>query len=127
VLAATLWFALARGHLVDVFVVMGVAGFGVGCVFAAVPGFIVRAVPAHETGSAMSFNQVLRTVGFSAGSALSGVVLAAATPAGRALPKAGGYQVAAWLGVAVLAVTIAVSLGLGAGEGAGEPAEAAAR
>ncbi|MFL6072663.1 MAG: MFS transporter [Mycobacteriales bacterium] len=125
VLLATLEFAVARGRLVDVFVVMGVAGFGVGCVFAAVPAFIVRAVPASETGSAMSFNQVLRTVGFSAGSALSGVVLATATPAGRVLPKASGYQVAAWVGIAMLAVTIAVGLALGTGREPRVPARPA--
>ena len=45
---------------------MAVAGLGVGTVFAALPGLIVSAVPAGETGSAMSLNQVLRYVGFAA-------------------------------------------------------------
>ncbi|HEX4703984.1 MAG TPA: MFS transporter [Pseudonocardiaceae bacterium] len=106
VLVATVGFAVARAQLWQVFVVMAVAGFGVGCVFAAVPGFIVRSVPVAETGSAMSFNQVLRTVGFSAGSALTGVVLAAYTPAGHVLPTGDGYGTAALFGIAVLAVTI---------------------
>jgi hypothetical protein len=66
-------------------------------------------VPATETGSAISFNQVLRTIGFSAGSALCGVVLAAYTPAGHGLPTGDGYRTAALFGVAVLTVTIVVS------------------
>jgi MFS family permease len=109
VLVATLGFVLARGALWQVFVVMAVAGFGVGCVFAAMPGFVIRSVPPAETGSAMSFNQVLRTVGFSAGSALSGMVLAAYTPEGHVLPTDDGYRMAALLGMAVLAATITAS------------------
>ena len=44
---------------------VAVAGLGVGCTFAALPGLIVAAVPPAETGSAMSFSQVLRYVGYS--------------------------------------------------------------
>jgi MFS family permease len=106
VLVATVGFVVARSALWQVFVVMAVAGFGVGGVFAAVPGFIVRSVPATETGSAMSFNQVLRTVGFAAGSALTGVVLAAYTPTGHGVPTGDGYRTAGLVGIAVLAVTI---------------------
>jgi MFS family permease len=109
VLLATVAFLVARSQLWQVFLIMAVAGFGVGGVFAAVPGPIVRSVPATETGSAISFNQVLRTIGFSAGSALCGVVLAAYTPAGHGLPTGDGYRTAALFGVAVLTVTIVVS------------------
>ena len=38
------------------------SGIGVGMLFAALPGLIVGAVPATETGSAMSLNQVLRYI-----------------------------------------------------------------
>jgi predicted MFS family arabinose efflux permease len=107
--AATLMFVLARGQLWEVFVVMAVAGLGVGCTFAALPGLIVRSVPPEETGSAMSFNQVLRYVGYAVGSALSATILAAHTPAGRALPLAGGYDAVAALGCGVLAVAAVVS------------------
>ncbi|HEY0807650.1 MAG TPA: MFS transporter [Pseudonocardiaceae bacterium] len=106
VLIATVGFVVARSALWQVFVVMAVAGFGVGGVFAAVPGLIVRSVPATETGSAMSFNQVFRTVGFAAGSALCGVVLAAYTPSGHGLPTGDGYRTAGLVGIAVLGVTI---------------------
>ncbi len=110
VLLASLGFAVARGHLWEVFFVMGVAGYGVGSVFATVPTLIVRAVPAAVTSSAISFNQVLRTIGFAAGSALAGLVLQAATPAGQALPADSGYTVAALLGAGVLLITIIVTV-----------------
>ena len=60
----------------------------------------------------MSFNQVVRSVGFAVGSALSAFILSAYTPHGRAFPEAGGYGTAAWAGVAVMAVTLTVIGGL---------------
>ncbi|MGW0767603.1 MFS transporter [Streptomyces sp. NPDC002676] len=105
-LAAVASFALAHDQLWELFGVMGVAGFGVGLLFAVLPGMITTCVPAHETGSAMSFNQVLRYVGFSTGSVLSATVLQAHTAAGHRLPEIGGYHEAALLSCAVWAVTI---------------------
>jgi predicted MFS family arabinose efflux permease len=70
----------------------------VGTTFAALPGLIVAAVPASETGSAMSLNQVMRYIGFAVGSALSATVLEAATPAGAAFPGTGGYGAIALVG-----------------------------
>jgi hypothetical protein len=74
------------------------------------PGLIVGAVPAHETGSAISFNQVLRYVGYSTGSALSGAVLQAHTPAGHTLPTGDAYGAAALIGCAVWAVVGAATI-----------------
>jgi MFS family permease len=109
-LAALATFALARTQLWQVLVAMLLAGLGVGCTFAALPGLVVRGVPASETGSAMSFNQVLRYVGFSTGSAASAAILAAATPGGRVLPDADGYTTAALLGCGTWALTGVLSL-----------------
>lgn len=103
-------FLVARGSLWELFVVMGIAGLGVGCTFAVMPGLIVSAVPAHETGSAISFNQVLRTIGYTTGSVLSAVVLEAHTAPGRLLPDNSGYQAAAWLGCAIWVVTGALAI-----------------
>ena len=100
-------FALERGELWELFVVMGVAGLGVGGVFSGLPALIVTAVPPGETGSAMSLNQVLRYVGFSLGSALTATLLEAATPAGSRYPAPGGYTTAACVGGA-FALTTAV-------------------
>ena len=102
--AGQLLFALLRDDLWQLFLAMAVVGLGVGTMFAALPGLIVGAVPKHETGSAMSLNQVMRYVGFSLGSALSATVLEAATPEGAAFPPGGGYTTVAWLGVGACVV-----------------------
>lgn len=109
-LASLLMFLLARDNLWEGLVVMGIAGFGVGCVFASNPLQIVRGVPAQETGSAMSFYQILRSVGFSAGSALSATVLAIYIPTGQALPTAIGYSAATLVGIAVLLAALVLSV-----------------
>ncbi|WP_406274600.1 MFS transporter [Actinacidiphila glaucinigra] len=108
-LAAVLAFALVRGQLWELFAIMAVAGFGIGWIFAVMPGMIVGSVPAHETGSAMSFNQVLRYVGYSTGSVLSATVLQAHTTAGSVLPTGDGYRTAALLACGVWVVMILVT------------------
>ena len=60
-------------------ILIGMLGFGIGMgtAYAAMPSLITRSVADTALGSAVSFNQVLRTVGGAFGSALSGAVLAA--------------------------------------------------
>ena len=108
-IGANLLFAFERDHLWEVGIVMAVAGLGIGCTFAALPGLIVASVPAHETGSAMSFNQVLRYIGYSTGSALSATVLEAHTPAGSLLPTDDGYTIVALVAVGVLVIAAVLS------------------
>ena len=123
-------FALVRSDLWQLFLVMAVAGLGVGASFAAFPALVVSAVPPSETGSAMSLNQVLRYVGFALGSALTATVLAAATPSGAAAPAAVGYTTLGVVGVAVCATTAVVAwlaLGLGRRSSPHRPPDAAAR
>ncbi|MEV1171732.1 MFS transporter [Nonomuraea sp. NPDC049784] len=110
VLAALVVFALARGQLWLAFAVMGLLGLGVGVFSAAMPVAILAATPPEETSSAMSFNQVVRSVGFSIGSALGGLVLAAHTGTGATFPTEAGYTTAAWAGAAAMAVTVLISL-----------------
>jgi predicted MFS family arabinose efflux permease len=105
VLVACVLFATTRGHLAELVAAMGILGFGVGAFSAAMPAVILAVTPAGETSSAMAFNQVVRSVGFSLGSAIGGLVLAAHTPAGQLFPTDNGYTMAAWLGVTALAVT----------------------
>ena len=105
---ALLLFAYGRGGgVLMLWVVMGFAGIGVGCIFSVMPQLIVSAVPAAETGSAISFNQVSRLIGYAAGSALSAIVLESATPSGKSLPTDSGYTTAGLVG-AVLWVVCAV-------------------
>jgi MFS family permease len=107
-LAAMASFAFAHSNVWELVVTMTLAGFGVGAIFAVMPSFIMRVTPLHETGSAMSFNQVLRYVGFSTGSALSSAVLEAHTTS--VYPSDRGYTVAALIGCALWVLTIAVML-----------------
>ena len=112
VLGAFALFAVARSNLAELFVAMGVLGFGVGSFSAAMPGVILAVTPQRETSSAMSFNQVVRSVGFSLGSAIGGLVLAAGTDTGHLFPTDGAYSTAALVGIAAMALTALTSLAL---------------
>nr|WP_233290444.1 MFS transporter [Kitasatospora sp. MBT66] len=105
-------FATARSDLAELLTAMGVLGFGVGCFSAAVPGVILAVTPRSETSSAMSFNYVVRSVGYSLGSAVGGLVLAVGTATGRLFPDDDAYTTAALVGVAAMAITTAVALAL---------------
>jgi MFS family permease len=106
---AMVLFGVARGSLVVLAADMAVAGLGVGTSFSGLPATLVPAVPASETGSAMSLNQVLRYVGFSLGSATTATVLEAATPAGSTQPAGGGYTVIAGIGLAACLVMAVIT------------------
>jgi MFS family permease len=105
VAAGCAYFALFHGSLWQAFVMMGILGVGLGVTFAAIPGLIVQAVPARETGSAMGFYQVVRFAGFSAGSALTTTILAAHLT-GTGQPTIGGYTTVLW-GAAGLSIVSA--------------------
>lgn len=123
VLAALAIFAMDRGQLWLSFLVMGLLGLGVGLFSAAMPGAILAVTPAEETASAMSFNQVVRSVGFSIGSALGGLTLAAHTAPGATFPADAGYTGAAWLGAAGMGLTLLVALRLRRGGPGGRAAQ----
>ena len=112
VLGAFALFATTRSNLAELFVAMGVLGFGVGSFSAAMPGVILAVTPQEETSSAMSFNYVVRSVGYSLGSAIGGLVLAAGTDTGRLFPNDGAYTTAALIGIAAIAITTMTSLAL---------------
>jgi predicted MFS family arabinose efflux permease len=107
--AALLLFATSRSHLWEIFLVMGIVGLAIGSSFAVVPRMIVSAVPAAETGSALALNQVLRTVGYSIGSALSAAVLTAHTYAPSLLPTNRGYTVGAIIAMLMCVITAIIS------------------
>ena len=65
---------------------------------------LTRAVPGEEAGSATGFYQVVRSIGFSLGSALVASILAAHELAGSGLPDEQGYVVAAWIGTGACAL-----------------------
>ena len=84
-------------------------GFGVGCVYAVNPLQITGGVPAAETGSAISFYQLVRTVAYSLGSTLSATVLVLYLPRGRVFPDDAGYSAAAVVCAAMLVAALAAS------------------
>lgn len=107
---ANLVFLLFPASVGMVLVMMVVAGLGSGLTFNSIPWLMLRFVPAAETGSAMSFNMVMRFLGFSLGSALSLAALQGfADDEGH--PSRLGYRMgAAWgVGISLLA---AVACGL---------------
>jgi MFS family permease len=112
IVAAGVFFALVHGALWQACVMMALLGIGFGFTFAAIPGLITRSVPPSEVGSAMGFYQVVRSIGFSAGSALVASILASHAVAGSPFPAVGGYTTALWVGagVAVFATVVAVAL-----------------
>ena len=112
VLCGFVLFAAARSDLAEVLVAMAILGSGVGSFSAAMPGVILAVTPAGETSSAMSFNQVVRSVGFSFGSAVGGLVLAAGTDTGHLFPTNGSYTTAALVGIAAMGLTAVTSLAL---------------
>ncbi|MGY5050766.1 MFS transporter [Streptomyces sp. 900105755] len=109
-LSSLVMFGLARTDLWELLVVMGLNGLGVGCVFALLPNLVVTAVPAGDVGSAIGFNQVLRYVGFTTGSALSAVALESHTTAGAALPDPSGYGAAAVWGMVICAAAAVTAI-----------------
>lgn len=107
--AAFVVFWATRTQLWQLFLVMAIAGLGVGAAFAAFPAQLFAAVPVKETGSAMSLNQVLRYIGFAVGSALAATILAAATTSSSASPGRSGYATIAVVGLVVCLLTAVVT------------------
>jgi MFS family permease len=104
-LAAMLLFTADRSGTWILALAMAIAGIGIGLIFSVTPELIVSAVPPGETGSAMSFNQISRYVGYTIGSALSATILQANTSPGAAFPAAWGYTLAGAIGCVLWVVT----------------------
>ncbi len=104
-------FAAARSDPAEPFVAMGVLGLGVAAL-----GRDARRHPGRhprsETSSAMSFNYVVRSVGYCLGSAIGGLILAAGTGPGHLFPDDSAYTTAALVGIGAMVVTTLTSLAL---------------
>ena len=116
------YFVFNHGSLWQAFVTLGIVGLGIGFTFAAMPGFIIRAVPPSDTGSATGFYQVLRNIGLSIGSAFGAAVLLAHTSPGATYPSFDGFRtvllISAGLGLltAVLSFVLPGSAGPAIGD-----------
>src|ERR1700730_13836680 len=89
---------------------MALNGFGVGSVYAVNPLQITGGVPAAETGSAISFYQLVRTVAYAIASALSATLLVLSTPAGQPLPANAGYSAPALVSPVILVAALLASI-----------------
>nr|WP_296766895.1 MFS transporter [Rhodococcus sp. (in: high G+C Gram-positive bacteria)] len=110
--ACVLFATLREVNVVWPIAAMSVLGFGVGGFSAVMPQAILAVTPPDDTAAAMSVNQVVRSVGFSIGSAVSGLILAAHTTTDAFAPTGIGYSVAAWIAAALAVVTIGLSAGV---------------
>ena len=110
VIVAALLFALFPDSLLAVLLSMSVLGFGVGGVSAVMPRLVLNGVPKLETASVLSINQIVRSIGFSIGSALAGLLLAAATDSAELHPAQSGYATAAYSVVPFVLLSIAVAV-----------------
>ncbi|MET0829409.1 MAG: MFS transporter [Microbacterium sp.] len=109
VVACSLVFlTLAHDQLWEVLAGMLLFGIGVGGSFFAMPVLISRSVAEAELGSAVSFNQVLRTAGGSIGSAVAGALLITSPTGVTGYPDDVGIAFAAGtaIGVGVLLLLI---------------------
>lgn len=104
---ATALYAVAHDSLWVVALVMAVSGFGSGFTFAAMPGLVLRATPLTENGSALSFNVLLRFLGFAAGSSLATSVLA--LTAGH-MSYATAFTTTVWINAGLWLTTALISL-----------------
>jgi MFS family permease len=75
-LASTVVLALAHDHLWQLLLVMALGGVGSGFTFSSLAVLMMPHLPQAEVGSAVAFNQVLRYLGFTIGSALSVALMA---------------------------------------------------
>jgi MFS family permease len=107
---ATALFAVAHESIWVVATVMGLAGIGSGFTFAVMPALVLRSTPVEETGSAMSFNVLLRFLGFAAGSTLATSVLALLETSRPSSSEA--FTLTVWVNVALWLTTAVVSLAL---------------
>ncbi|GAA1758451.1 MFS transporter [Nocardioides hankookensis] len=76
-LVSTVVLALWHEHLWQLLLAMALGGVGSGFTFSSLAVLMVPHLPQAETGSAMAFNQVLRYLGFTIGSATSVALMAA--------------------------------------------------
>lgn len=112
--AASVLLWLDHNDIWSLAVGMFLFGAGIGSGYAAMPALIARSVAVYQLGSAVSFNQVLRTVGGAFGAALSAAVLAAhpSDPGlGSAYSTDEGITMAFFVSVlCCLAVTVALGV-----------------
>ncbi|RSN56938.1 MFS transporter [Amycolatopsis sp. WAC 04182] len=106
--ASAVLFAVGSQSFVFVLAAIALLGFAVGGIFAVMPKLVLVGVPQGETASVLSINQIARSIGMAVGSALAGLLLAAATPDGALLPTRNGYLTTALWALPLLVVSAVI-------------------
>jgi MFS family permease len=103
---------LMLGRVWQIVVAGALVSAGVAIAYAAMPTLVMNSVPPSETGAANGFNTLMRAVGTSACSAVTGVLLAHLTQdaGGVAVPSLTGFRVTLALGAAAAAAAALVAL-----------------
>ncbi|WAH97417.1 MFS transporter [Arthrobacter sp. MMS18-M83] len=106
--------ALMMGTVWGLLVATAVAGIGVGFAYGAMPALIMSSVPSTETGSANSFNSLMRSIGLSLSAAIIGVVLAQmSAPFGaHAIATPDGFRTGLFIGCGVALGAAALCLAI---------------
>jgi MFS family permease len=102
------------GHAWGLMIFTAICGGGVGLAYGAMPALIMSAVPRSETGSANSFNTLMRSIGTSISSAVIGAVLAQMSMpvGGHAVPSENGFRTVFLIGCAVSLVAALIAAGI---------------
>lgn len=94
--------------------VTAVIGCGIGLAYGAMPTLVMASVPVSETAAANSLNTLMRSIGTSTASALSGAILAQLTMrlGTTTIPSAAGFRtvLAVAVGAALIALLLAALL-----------------
>ena len=92
-------------------VVASVISAGIGLAYGAMPALIMAAVPVSETAAANSLNTLMRAIGTSFSSTVSGVVLAhlTITYGGTTLPAQDGFRLIMAVGAATAVIALAIT------------------
>lgn len=107
---------LFHAEVWQILIVNVVLGVGVGLGYAAMPALIMQAVPASESGAANGLNALMRSLGTTIASAVTGAILAQSitTVGGITGPSEDGFLLTLTLGLAaaILCVVIAIFIPL---------------
>ncbi|MCG5217018.1 MFS transporter [Streptosporangium sp. KLBMP 9127] len=110
-------YALAlalMGTAIGILIFSCVISIGVAFAYGAMPALIMGAVPHSETAAANGFNSLMRSIGITVASAITGVVLAQMSQSvgGHAIPTESGFRVTFILGGAVALIAALVTLAI---------------
>ncbi|MEU0282235.1 MFS transporter [Streptomyces sp. NPDC006195] len=102
-LIVTVGYVLAlplMGSVLGIVISSSVVSIGVAFAYGAMPALIMSSVPRSETAAANGFNALMRSIGLSVSSAVTGVVLAQMSHnlGGYSVPTQDGFRVAALIG-----------------------------